>query len=264
MKLRGGEKYLISGILKLISRMMKPVAGRGSSWWLIATELKYGGPIMMARQTGGKDDPRNHEAGQVPEWAKDFRQRFNPMIADEGELQHYREEGIVEIGGDRMAIHRYAFVYSRHLKKFLSMSDIVVAEIGILGGGGLAIWADLFPNGRICGFDLDPNNYRHNENRLLSRGAFKNKPPEVYQFDQYDDNRRLVEKILNGDKINICIDDGDHSSDAIICTIRSMRPHLAEDFVYFVEDNREVHTELRQKFPELRIRNYKQMTVLTP
>ena len=254
-------RSLTSQVLKLISYLMRPVARRGSSWWLISTELKYGGPIMMVRQTGGKNDSRSSEAGRVPEWAKKFKQRYNPKIVDDS--KHFGK-GIVEVGGDRMSIHRYAFVYSKYLRRFLSSSDIVVVEVGILGGGGLAIWADLFPRARVCGFDLDPRNFKYNESKLLSRGAFKNNQPEVHQFDQYDDNRNLVEKILNGDRINICIDDGDHSNDAITCTIRSMLPHMAPDFVYFVEDNREVHTDLRQKFPELRIRNFGNMTVLTP
>ena len=66
-------------------------------------------------------------------------------------------------GGDRMLHHGYAETYARHLVPFLEKRDIVLAEIGVLKGTGLALWCDLFPNGRVIGFDIDFSHFEEND-----------------------------------------------------------------------------------------------------
>ena len=64
-------------------------------------------------------------------------------------------------GGDRMSkLHQgYAKIYAKHLRPFIQREKpVVLVEVGILRGTGVAIWSELFPNGRILGLDIDLGN----------------------------------------------------------------------------------------------------------
>ena len=41
-------------------------------------------------------------------------------------------------------------------------------------------------------------------------------------------------------------------------------PLLADEFVYFVEDNAEVHSAIRERFPDYRVENEGELTVVRP
>lgn len=60
------------------------------------------------------------------------------------------------IGGDRMLHHGYAKKYAEYLLPFLNrVQPVTVLECGILRDTGIAIWCDLFQEGRIIGLDID-------------------------------------------------------------------------------------------------------------
>lgn len=159
--------------------------------------------------------------------------------------------------------HGYAQAYSMHIFPFLPSSDITLVEVGVLKGTGLAIWSELFPNGRIIGLDIDLSHTRDNLENLKRRGAFTNRLPELYEFDQFVDNASKLENILNGQKISIFIDDGFHSNESILTTFQSVSNHLAQEFVCFIEDNDQVHTLLAQRYPEFTVQSYDRLTVIT-
>ena len=94
----------------------------------------------------------------------------------------------------------------------------MVCEVGILNGTGLAIWCDLFPNSRCIGLDIDISNIKRNMDRLLELGVFGDNSPELYEYDQFVDSAELLNEFLDGDEIDIFMDDGIHHDDAI-------RPH---------------------------------------
>ena len=168
------------------------------------------------------------------------------------------------IGGDRILYHGYAQKYSEYLFPYVREGvDVTLAEVGVLQGTGLAIWCALFQKGRILGFDIDLGHINGNMENLKSLGAFVGNQPELYEFDQFLDNTKHLKKILNGDKINVCIDDGLHSVESILCTMKSMMPHLAEGFVYFVEDNRTIHREIRSLYSNLVIDNEGELTIIS-
>jgi hypothetical protein len=87
--------------------------------------------------------------------------------------------------------------------------------------------------------------------------------PELHEFDQFLDNTALLGRLLHGDKIDIFVDDGYHSDETIVRTLQSALPHLAERFVYFIEDNSEVHVKLRKLYPNLSIDSGGQLTVVS-
>ena len=160
--------------------------------------------------------------------------------------------------------HRYAAKYSQYVAPYLTKrKPLVVVEIGILTGIGLAVWSDLFPGARVIGLDIDLSHIRDNFANLRQAGAFREREPELYRFDQFESNERLLADILKGDQIHIVADDADHSSDAILKTMESVVPHLNEEFVYFIEDNRLVDIDIRLRYPTYRVEKSGDLTVVT-
>lgn len=209
----------------------------GSASWLVTTEIKYGGRVIrVPRRKVSPYDPRTQE-----------------QIAYRGDS-----------GGDRMLYNGYAEKYAEYLRSFIQNNNArVIVEVGILKGTGLAIWSELFPQATVFGLDIDPSRFFDNEQDLISRGAFKQTRPCIHTFDQFVHNGSLLEKILDGQKIDICIDDGFHSNETILNTFEDMVPFLANNFVYFIEDNRQVHLTLRQAWPDMNIVSAGLLTIVT-
>ena len=66
-----------------------------------------------------------------------------------------------------------------------------------------------------------------------------------------------------GDAADIVIDDASHADESILATFESFRERLARKFVYFVEDNEDVHSELIRRYPQYRVDSLGEMTVVT-
>lgn len=208
----------------------------GSSDWLVARELQYGGLVKgVRRDKVSADDPRS---------------------ADK-----IRKGGMT--GGDRMYHHGYGPKYAEYLAPYVSQSRITLVEVGILMGTGLAMWCELFPDSRIIGFDIDLGHTRRNWEHLKSLGAFSHNEPELHEFDQFVDNRALFSSILGDDRIDVCIDDGFHSEETITGTLDSALPYLASTFAYFVEDNASVHEVLASRHPDLEVDPAGKLTVVS-
>lgn len=141
------------------------------------------------------------------------------------------------LSGGRFVQDHYEEVYQAELAKF--SGRFVLVEMGVLLGVGLAMWCDLFPEARIIGLDIDPN--RFDVEGLKAKGAFKKNTPEVHAFDELspDASQRLGD-ILGGDTIDLFIDDALHDDRSILTAHKAVEPHLADDFVYIVEDNAHV------------------------
>ena len=170
------------------------------------------------------------------------------------------------MGGDRMSPrhHGYAPFYARYLAPFLaSGTPVTLVEVGILRGTGLAIWSDLFPDGRIVGLDIDLSHFEENVERLLGMGAFEAENHEVHTFDGFMDNRQYLADILQEDRVHIVVDDASHADDSIMTTFESLHGYLAENFVYFVEDNKNVHAKLARQYPPYRVEPFGELTVVT-
>ena len=165
-------------------------------------------------------------------------------------------------GGDRMSssYHNYAPIYAKYLQPYLNNDNIVLAEVGILKGSGCAIWSELFKNGRIIGLDYDLNHIKNNMKFLKSKGAFSNNNLELHNFDSY---KPKIKKILNGDTIDIFIDDGPHTDKAILTTLKEIVPHLSKKFVCFIEDNAQVHHKIRKNHSKFKVINDGKMTIIT-
>lgn len=216
------------------------VSQPGNLKWLIETEQKYGGYV-----------------GGLPR---------RVMSKHHDSCSRATLERRLMQGGDRMLFHDYGKVYARYLAPFVSnsfSSELVLVELGILRGTGLAIWCDLFKAGRVIGLDIDLGYFNANVENLKNLGAFIDNMPELHYFDQYENNHEYLGEILGSDKINIFIDDGVHDSEAIMNTMKCVVPYLSDRFVYFVEDNKWVHSRIRQSYPDFTVARYGRFTVVT-
>lgn len=223
---------------RLIQRIQRFYYQSGSPGWLIASEKYYGGFIQgVPRRTVSPFDPRS-----------------------KAEL----ERGGMQ-GGDRMLRHGYASHYARELRPFIKSSEpLVIAEFGILTGLGLALWCDCFPDARIMGFDIDLTHFDSHRTILEGLGAFRKNMAEIHLYDQFVENTNLLRSILDGNRINVCIDDGHHSDESILTTLSSVKPFLAEQFAYFIEDNNTVHEKIKVLHPEFLMSTHGELTILTP
>ena len=166
-------------------------------------------------------------------------------------------------GGDRMTQHGYAKYYAKHLSKFVDnqTKSYTILECGILKGTGLATWSTLFPNATIIGLDIDLTHTKNNLDFLKSKGAFENSKLELYEFDQFIDNKSYIKEILQGRKLDIVIDDGFHSDFTILNTLECLTPHLSDNFCYFIEDNKTVYPKLKN-YTSNNTYRYKQLSVI--
>lgn len=215
---------------------MRRQADVGSADWLIRSEIAYGGLVTNVA-----------------------RHRVSPL--DDRTADELAFGGMT--GGDRMLHHGYAPAYSRYLAPFLDKKDLVVAEFGILKGTGLAIWCDLFPDACVMGFDIDIGHFQQNEPALRRRGAFKRNQPEVHDYDQLVESRDALAKVLRGRTLDIVIDDGLHTVDAIVTTWRSVAPHLSSRFAYFIEDHADLLSFCGEEFRGFSTRSFGMLTVVS-
>ena len=97
---------------------------------------------------------------------------------------------------------------------------------------------------------------------LIKRGAFSRNRPELHRYDQFVHSEDLLRDILQGDTIDICIDDGCHFDEAIMCTMRSVMPHMSSAFLYIVEDNRSVFREIEVEYPDIKLKSVGNLTIM--
>jgi len=148
-------------------------------------------------------------------------------------------------GADRMnRDHKYGQCYAdvlnqKRAKWLESGLELVVGEVGILRGSGLAIWSRVFPNSEIDGFDFMTSNTKDNLPFLKSEGAFQQGDPFLHTFDQLevlDKNVHSLHDILGDKRMAFVVDDGLHTLQAITGTFLAFKDFMRHDGVYVVED----------------------------
>jgi hypothetical protein len=136
-------------------------------------------------------------------------------------------------------------------------------EVGILRGAGLAIWSDLFPDGRIIGLDIDLSHFRSSEGSLKRSGAFASNNVEAHEFDQFTCTEATLGSILRGASIDVFIDDGFHAEEPVLNTFKAVLPHLSDDCVCFIEDITTVAPQLSRSSPGFSVEQHGELTILS-
>eukprot|EP00747_Dinoflagellata_sp_TGD_P166582 gnl/TRDRNA2_/TRDRNA2_189587_c0_seq1.p1 gnl/TRDRNA2_/TRDRNA2_189587_c0~~gnl/TRDRNA2_/TRDRNA2_189587_c0_seq1.p1 ORF type:complete len:297 (-),score=37.87 gnl/TRDRNA2_/TRDRNA2_189587_c0_seq1:320-1210(-) len=141
-----------------------------------------------------------------------------------------------DAGGDRMTFNGYAPIYAKYLNIVLNQTaDPGIVEVGILLCTGVAMWADLLPQSKIYGFDINTTTCKDNIPALRKRG-FRDEHFVVTSMDQQANNSNLFQSVFGNSRISIAVDDGYHVPEANVKTFLQLKPFLAERFVYFIED----------------------------
>lgn len=118
----------------------------------------------------------------------------------------------------------YFDIYERHLERFRGESPVVV-EIGVMGGGSLAMWKEYFgPGCRIVGIDINPNCKQHEADGI-----------EIFIGSQ-DDETLLYNVLSKYPKPDVVIDDGSHVSRHMIKTFDILYGAVSATGVYLAED----------------------------
>jgi 23S rRNA U2552 (ribose-2'-O)-methylase RlmE/FtsJ len=118
----------------------------------------------------------------------------------------------------------YFDIYARHLERFRSSASVML-EIGVSGGGSLAMWKDyLGPEAKIVGIDINPACKAHEAENI-----------EVFIGSQDDPAliKRLLEKYP---RLDVVLDDGSHMNSHMIRSFELLYDHVAPRGVYMVED----------------------------
>ncbi len=118
----------------------------------------------------------------------------------------------------------YFDIYERHFARFRGQSPTML-EIGVFGGGSLAMWKEYFgPGTTILGVDINPDCARH-----AAEGV------EIFIGSQ--DDSALIDRILEAHpRIDIVLDDGSHLMPHMIATFQLLYQRMHPRGVYLVED----------------------------
>lgn len=131
------------------------------------------------------------------------------------------------LNNSRKRLHKwvhYFDIYERHLERFRNTSPVMV-EIGVMGGGSLAMWKEyLGPGSKIIGIDINPDCKTHEADDI-----------EVVIGSQ--DDPAIIDGIFaRYPRIDIVLDDGSHRMPHMIGSFELMYPRIQPNGVYIVED----------------------------
>jgi len=152
-------------------------------------------------------------------------------------------------GGDKMSPerHGYADDYARLLSRWQSPT---IVEVGVFQGASLAVWCDLFPQGRVIGLDFDLSRFWQHRPVLKEAGAFVlSEPVTVSMWDAYAPDLPSLDAALGGRTVDVLIDDGPHTDVAVLTVLDVMLPRMSPQFTYIVEDMPNGETLLRSRIP---------------
>lgn len=118
----------------------------------------------------------------------------------------------------------YFDIYERHFARFRGKSPVII-EIGVFGGGSLAMWKEYFgPGCKIVGIDINPECKEHEGEGI-----------EVFIGSQ--DDPAVIESIFaKYPQVDIVLDDGSHLMQHMIRSFELMYDRVNPNGVYMVED----------------------------
>lgn len=118
----------------------------------------------------------------------------------------------------------YFDIYERHFMRFRDKAPVMI-EIGVQGGGSLAMWKEFFgKNSQIIGIDVNPECKAHESEGI-----------EVFIGSQ-DDPGLINQIFAKYPHVDIVLDDGSHMMKHMVASFELMYDRLDKDGVYIVED----------------------------
>lgn len=125
----------------------------------------------------------------------------------------------------------YFDIYERHFARFRGKSPVMM-EIGVMGGGSLAMWKDYFGSGcQIIGLDINAECKQHECDGI-----------EIFIGSQ--DDHLLIDGIFSKyPRIDIVLDDGSHMMHHLSKSFEMLYENLSDNGVYVVEDTHTCYWE---------------------
>jgi hypothetical protein len=115
----------------------------------------------------------------------------------------------------------YFDIYEHHFARFRGKSPTVL-EIGVKGGGSLAMWKEYFGAGsHIVGIDIDPACKEHQSEDI-----------EIHIGSQ-DDPNLIDHVVVENGVIDVVIDDGSHMMEHMLRTFNLLYDRISPNGVYF-------------------------------
>lgn len=126
---------------------------------------------------------------------------------------------------DKGHYHDYVGHYDQLLAPYRERGGTWLLEVGVKKGGSLVLWRELLDERSfVYGIDVNPD-----VPTFTRDGHVK-----VLVLDSRDAGQ--VDAALRGLRFDVVIDDGLHTPEAQLQTFRALRPFLASDGVYVIED----------------------------
>lgn len=118
----------------------------------------------------------------------------------------------------------YFDIYERHFSRFRGKKPTIL-EIGVFGGGSLAMWRNYFGEGSVVvGLDINPDCKQHEADGI-----------SIYTGSQ--DDPEVINRILyDHPSIDIIVDDGSHMMPHQIASFDLLYGKLNDHGIYLVED----------------------------
>lgn len=118
----------------------------------------------------------------------------------------------------------YFDIYERHFDRFREKKPVML-EIGIMGGGSVAMWREYFgPGCQIIGLDINQQCKQHEDEQI-----------DIFIGSQ-DDPKVIADIFEKYPHIDIVLDDGSHFSPHMIQTFQLVYNRMSPQGVYLVED----------------------------
>lgn len=118
----------------------------------------------------------------------------------------------------------YFDIYERHFSRFRGKAPVMI-EIGVFGGGSLAMWKEFFgKDAKIIGIDINPECKVHESDGV-----------EIFIGSQ--DDPALIQQIFNKYPwVDIILDDGSHIMQHMVSSFELMYERVQPNGIYMVED----------------------------
>jgi predicted O-methyltransferase YrrM len=134
---------------------------------------------------------------------------------------------------DDLTDTKYCHPYTLHyheLFKEKRYDNLNICEIGILGGSGLRMLQEYFPNSNLYGFEY------HNTFIDDFKKNFDNTRIKLFSMNVHDEINILQSLRTAGEMYDIIIEDTTHLIDDQIRVIKNIHPFLKKDGILIIED----------------------------
>ena len=135
-------------------------------------------------------------------------------------------------GTDKAGQRELLYVYEEYFER-LRATELVLVEIGVLGGASLRMWREYFPRAQIFGIDVDPEAEAHADDRI------------TVLIGSQSDTGFLNTVLERTGRPDIVLDDGSHHARDQITTLLHLWRYVKPGGFYLVED---LHTSYMRAY----------------